>query len=253
MAYNKSILCIQAHPDDMESWCAGTLALMKNKGYSLTIVAMTGGNMGGIGMTEEETVSCRLEEAAQSAKVLDAPFHCLGGRDGFLYDTQEMRIKTIDLIRRVNPGIVLSHSPFDYHSDHRTTGNMVEMCCQLTTLPNVPCSAKPMERTPLFYRTAPMTFTDVLGNPIPNPHFFVDISSVMEKKMEMLSHHQSQIELMKVMHGMDNFFDYCKEYNRDVGNRVNVPFAEYYWQHLGGGFQKEPLIQNELKEFIKKK
>jgi LmbE family N-acetylglucosaminyl deacetylase len=64
MAYNKSILCIQAHPDDMESWCAGTLALMKNKGYSLTIVAMTGGNMGGIGMTEEETVSCRLEEAS---------------------------------------------------------------------------------------------------------------------------------------------------------------------------------------------
>ena len=96
-----------------------------------------------------------------------------------------------------------------------------------------------------------MTFTDVLGNPIPEPHFYVNVTDVMETKMNMLSFHQSQIELMKVMHGMDNFFDYCKEYNREVGKKADVPFAEYFWQHLGGGFQKEPLIQNELKEYIR--
>lgn len=250
--YNRKVLVIQAHPDDTESWCSGTLALLHEGGYEISIATMTGGNMGGIGMTEEETVACRLGEAAEAAAVLHADYECLGGRDGFLYDTEELRIKTVDLIRRKNPGIVMSHVNFDYHSDHRTTGNMVEMCCQLTTLPNVPCPSPPLEKTPLFYRTAPMTFTDVLGNPLPEPHFYVDVTSAMETKMAMLGHHKSQIELMRVMHGMDNFFDYCKEYNREVGKRVNVPFAEYFWQHRGGGFKTEPVIQNELREYIKK-
>ena len=27
-------------------------------------------------------------------------------------------------------------------------------------------------------------------------------------------------------------------------------YAEAFWQHLGGGFQKDDLLQRELKEFI---
>ena len=248
--YDKHVLCVQAHPDDTESWCAGLLVLMKMKGYSITIASMTDGRQGGIGMTADETAACRYEEAHNAAVELGADFHCLGGIDGFLYDTEEMRMKTIALIRRVRPGIVLSHVPFDYHSDHRTTGAITETACQLSTLPNVKCGEVPLDITPLFYRTAPMTLTDTLGFPLPPPHFYLDISHVMEAKMAMLSHHQSQIDLMKIMHGMDNFFDYCRGYNREIGEMAGVPFAELYWQQLGGGFKSIPLVQDILKEYV---
>ena len=248
--YNKHVLCIQAHPDDTESWCAGLLALMKKKGYTVTVASMTDGRQGGIGMTADETASCRFEEARGAAAELGADFYCLGAPDGFLFDTEEMRLKTIALIRKVRPGIVLSHVPFDYHSDHRTTGAITETACLLSTLPNVECGEEALDITPLFYRTAPLTLTDTLGFPLPRPHFYLNITDVMESKMAMLTHHQSQIDLMKKMHGMDNFFEYCREYNREIGKEAGVPFAELYWQHLGGGFKNTPLIQELLKDYI---
>jgi hypothetical protein len=55
------------------------------------------------------------------------------------------------------------------------------------------------------------------------------------------------------MHKMDDFFGEMKKNNVDYGSMVNVPYAEVFWQHLGGGFQKDPLLQEELKEFIKLK
>ncbi len=249
-SYNKSILCIQAHPDDTESWCAGLLTLLKGRGYSISIASMTDGSLGGIGMTRVETAACRFEEGRKAAAELGADFYCLGERDGFLFDTEEVRLRTIDLIRKVRPGIVLGHVPFDYHSDHRTAGTITELACLLSTLPNVPCQGQPLEKTPLLYRTAPLTFTDVLGFPLPPPHFFLDIGTVMGTKTKMLAHHKSQIEVMKVMHGIEDFFAYSKEYNRANGAKSGVEFAEYYWQHRGGGFRDIPLIQRELKEWI---
>ena len=249
-AYEKRVLIIQAHPDDTESWCAGALALLRSKGYAISIATMTDGSLGGFGMTREETRNCRYEEARKAAAELDADFTMIGGQDGFLFDTQEMRIRTIELIRRVRPGIVLGHTPFDYHSDHRTAGEITEIACLLSTLPNVPCEEPPLEKTPLFYRTAPLTFSDVLGYPLPEPHFYLDITSVIEKKMAMLSHHKSQIEVMRVMHGIEDFFAFSKEYNREIGLKAGVTYGEYYWQHKGGGFQTYPLIQKELKKWI---
>jgi hypothetical protein len=31
---------------------------------------------------------------------------------------------------------------------------------------------------------------------------------------------------------------------------VGVDYAEVYWQHLGGGFQKEHQVQNDLSEYL---
>ena len=82
------------------------------------------------------------------------------------------------------------------------------------------------------------------------PHFFVDVTSAIETKKKMLGYHISQIELMQHMHKMNDFFGYVLEGNRNYGKMAGVEYAEVYWQHLGGGFQKEPQVQNELSEFL---
>ncbi len=251
MKYNKVVLSIHAHPDDTEAWCAGTLKLLKDKGYQIVIVTLTAGGMGGIGSDEETTIEIRQEEARKAAAVLDAPYHCLGGRDGYLFDTEELRLAIISMVRRYNAGIVMTHLPMDYHADHRATCNMVEASTIIASLPNVPVDEDPLDITPLLYHTAPLTLTDPIGIPIIPPTFFVDVSSVMETKKEMLQFHQSQQTLMKVMHKMDDFFGVVYQGNKEYGKMIGVEYAEVFLQHLGGGFQKDPLLQEELADFVK--
>jgi LmbE family N-acetylglucosaminyl deacetylase len=249
--FNKSVLVVHAHPDDTEAFCAGALTLLKDRGYKITIATMTAGGMGGIGSTEEETIIRRKEEAMGAAEVLGADYYCLDGRDGYLYDTPELRTSVVSLIRRVKAGIVMTHLPNDYHSDHRATSRITEAASMISSLPNVPSEEPPLEITPLLYHTAPLGFSDPLGGPVIPPTFALDIGTAMNVRREMLSCHQSQIELMRVMHKMDNFFDEMEKYNRELGIWSGCEFAEIYWQHLGGGFQKVPLLQTELSEYIK--
>ncbi len=259
--HNRTAVVIHAHPDDTEIFCAGTLKLLKDTGYRIVIVTVTAGGMGGINMSEADTIALRKSEAEKAAAVLDAEYYCLGGRDGYLFDSEAIRIKTTALIRREKAGLVFTHLPLDYHSDHRTTANIVESAAMLATLPNVPgtgtgtststCNEPPLPITPLLYHTAPLGFTDPLGSKISPPHFFVDISSTIDTKMEMLSYHKTQVELMRVMHRMDNLFDDMKRYSSELGDMVNVEYAEAFWQHLGGGFQKTAQLQKDLKDYIK--
>lgn len=248
--FNQVVLSIQAHPDDTEAWCAGTLKLLKNKGYKIVVATMTGGGMGGINSTEKDTIHMRMEEAGRAAALLDAEYYCLGGRDGYLFDNAELRTQTIALMRQVNAGIVMTHLPMDYHSDHRATCNIVESAAMISSLPNVPTNEKPLKVTPLLYHTAPLTLSDPLGTDIAPPHFYIDITSVMDIKIKMLSFHQSQVDLMRVMHKIDNFFETARQANADYGKQVGVEYAEVFWQHLGGGFQQETQIQEDLKDFI---
>jgi N-acetylglucosamine malate deacetylase 1 len=250
--FNKVALSVHAHPDDAEAWNAGTLKLLKDKGYKIVIATMTGGDLGGCNMNMQETAMVRYEEAKKAASVLDAEYYTLGGTDGFLFDTRELRLKVISLIRKVKAGIVFTHLPSDYHSDHRTTANIVEVAAMVSSLDTVPVSEKPVTITPLLYHSSPLTLTDPLGSQIVPPHFYLDVTSVIETKKKMLGFHISQIDLMKHMHKMDDFFGYVLEGNRDYGKIVGVDYAEVYWQHLGGGFQKDPQVQNDLAEFLVK-
>ncbi|NSW93767.1 MAG: PIG-L family deacetylase [Bacteroidales bacterium] len=251
--FNKVALSINAHPDDAEAWNAGVLKLLKDKGYKIVIATMTGGDLGGCGMDMEETARVRYQEAKNAAAVLDAEYYTLGGTDGFLFDTKEMRLKTISLIRKVKAGVIFTHLPVDYHSDHRTTASIVEVAAMVSSLATVPVKEKPLSITPLLYHSSPLTLSDPLGSQITPPHFFVDVTSVIETKKKMLECHVSQIDLMRHMHKMDDFFGFVLEGNRNYGKMAGVEYAEVYWQHLGGGFQKEPQVQNDLSEFLIKK
>lgn len=248
--FNKVALSINAHPDDAEAWNAGVLKLLKDKGYRIIIATMTSGDLGGVNMTMEQTARLRIEEAKKAASVLDAEYYMLGGIDGFLFDTKEMRLKTISLMRKVQAGVVFTHLPFDYHSDHRTTAGIVEAAAMISSLGTVPVKEKPLEVTPLLYHSAPLTLSDPLGSQIVPPHFYVDVTSVIETKRKMLEYHVSQIELMRHMHKMEDFFGYVLEGNKNYGKMVGVEYAEVYWQHLGGGFQRDPQIQNDLSEYL---
>ena len=42
----KTVLCLEAHPDDAEFLCAGTLALLRERGWQVHIASVTPGDCG---------------------------------------------------------------------------------------------------------------------------------------------------------------------------------------------------------------
>jgi N-acetylglucosamine malate deacetylase 1 len=248
--FNKVALSIHAHPDDAEAWNAGTLKLLKDNGYRIVIATMTGGDLGGCNTSMEETARIRFNEGKNAAAVLDAEYYCLGATDGFLFDSMEIRLKVVSLIRKTKAGIIFTHLPFDYHPDHRATAKIVEAAAMIAPLDPVPVEEKPLEITPLLYHSSPFSLTDALGSQIIKPHFYIDVTTAIGIKKKMLENHVSQIELIKHMFKIDDFFSYVLEGNRNYGKIAGVEYAEAYWQNLGGGFQKDKQVQSDLKGFL---
>ncbi|MDC7241182.1 MAG: PIG-L family deacetylase, partial [Spirochaetales bacterium] len=138
MDFARNILIVQAHPDDAEAWCGGTLRLLKEKRFNISIVTMTAGGMGGMSGSEEETIAMRKKEAANAASLVDADYYCLDQRDGYVFDSEEARMKMVDVIRKVKAGVIITHLPNDYHADHRATAVICDAAAMISSLPNVP-------------------------------------------------------------------------------------------------------------------
>ena len=77
----RRILAIHAHPDDIEFQCAGTLAILKEKGHHITYVTMSPGDGGSAEMGPEQIAEVRRNEAKAAAEMLGADFYCLEFRD----------------------------------------------------------------------------------------------------------------------------------------------------------------------------
>jgi N-acetylglucosamine malate deacetylase 1 len=89
MTDQKRVLAIHAHPDDVEFQCAGVLALLKQKGWDVTIMTMTPGDCGSAELATEEIAQIRREEALEAANLLGSDYDCLEFRDlSICFDNQ---------------------------------------------------------------------------------------------------------------------------------------------------------------------
>jgi len=113
-----AVLAIHAHPDDIETLGAGTLALLAGLGHRITIVTATAGEGGATETGPEETARIRQREAAAAAAVIGADYRCAGFGDLAVFNDDASRRRMTELIRVARPDIVITASPVDYHPDH---------------------------------------------------------------------------------------------------------------------------------------
>lgn len=184
------ILFVGAHPDDAEFYAGGTLYLLKEQGVKIKILTMTNGDKGHHQLNSVELAKRRNTEALNAAKYLKADYECLNIPDGELYNTKEVLDALISSIRKFNPDYIITHRPFDYHRDHRTTGQLVLDSSALLSvplyLPEIPIARK--EKPCILYSY------DEFTKPTPfSPSFVIDISEILPKKLELLSFHESQL------------------------------------------------------------
>ncbi|MFN3158104.1 MAG: PIG-L deacetylase family protein [Rubinisphaera brasiliensis] len=239
------VLAIHAHPDDIELQCAGTLALLKEKDVHLTFCTMTAGDLGSLDKTRKEIAQVRHDEAAASAEMLGADYVCGFFSDLAIFNNDDSRRRTTEIIRKARPDIVITAPPSDYHCDHEAVSQLVRDACFAATVPNYRTHqwdpAGCIDHLPHLYYVDPIGGTDYYGNPV-KPEFIVDVSSTMELKLKMLACHASQREWLRAIHDMDEYLDACKRFAEGRGQEIDAAYGEGFRQHKGHPFPHDNLL-----------
>ncbi len=192
------VLVIMAHPDDVDFGWAGTVAVMTDAGIEVTYGIVTDGDAGGseLGIPRAEMAPLRRDEQRAAAAIVGVhDVHFLGYPDGRVEATLELRRDLSRLIRRVRPQRVMTQSPdrnwdrmYASHPDHLAVGEAAA------------CAVYPDARNRWAHPELadeglePWTVDELwLGASTTGPTHYVDITSAVDRKIEALRSHKSQL------------------------------------------------------------
>ncbi|MEM9112401.1 MAG: PIG-L deacetylase family protein [Myxococcota bacterium] len=108
----RTVLAIGAHPDDVEIGLAGTLAKHREAQDRIVVLTLSGGGSGG-------DSKMRRREALEAARRMGAELVHLDFEDTRIPEDEPVITAMEDLIRRIRPDVVYTHSLNDNHQDHR--------------------------------------------------------------------------------------------------------------------------------------
>ena len=194
---SKRILVLAAHGDDMEFTAGGTIAKFTDRGHKVALVVATDNDKGSFELSAAELRATRDKEIHAAAELLGIDkVICLGYSDGELREqcpVPELRSKFMRIIRELKPDITMTwdpFSPYEGHPDHQTVATAAH-------------EAASFSHFPLYH---PEQIEEGLA-----PHFigehwyfaksprdqnkFVDITDYVDKKIEALYLHESQMVL----------------------------------------------------------
>jgi LmbE family N-acetylglucosaminyl deacetylase len=115
------VLVLAPHPDDDSLGCAGTVALLADRGAIVTILTVTDGEATkGAALTREEIACRRRSESARAAAIIGATPRYLGLPDGGLLERErELEGLLRIAISEIGPNVVFVPWLLDGHPDHR--------------------------------------------------------------------------------------------------------------------------------------
>jgi LmbE family N-acetylglucosaminyl deacetylase len=154
--------------------------------------------------------------------------------------------RVASVIREVAPEIILTHAPVDYMEDHTNVCRLAVSGAFTRGMPNCPVEPpRPIvDQKTTVYHAQPYSHRDPLGRVV-EPHFYVDVSSLVPRKRAMLALHASQKRWLDESQGLDSYLDTMTELDAELG-RMSCVFqhAEGWRRHLHLGFcgaEDDPL------------
>ena len=121
-------LCLVAHPDDIEFYCAGSVVLMTRHGATVDFVVATSGDKGARDTKRSREKLARLREREQevAAAVLGVKrVTFLRHPDAELVESLELREAFVREIRTTKPDVLLTFDPNVPYQIHVTVGRDV--------------------------------------------------------------------------------------------------------------------------------
>lgn len=220
------ILVIAAHPDDIEFGVAGSVARWTDEGVEVVYCIVTDGSAGSNDPNTDlkELINRRRHEQIEAAKIVgvhDVRF--LGYADGTLEPTLELRRDLTRLIREVRPqrviimdptSILLQSPEFDYinHPDHRASGE----AALYAVFPSA--GTRPIFPELLAEGFEPHDVAELYMFISEKEQEFVDISSTIERKIQSLLCHKSQLG--------EDVGDMVRRWSAEAGKTAGYAYAE---------------------------
>lgn len=187
------VLVIVAHPDDIESWCAGTVCRFTDAGKQVAYALCTSGDKGTSdpNLTPQQVATMREAEQVQAAHILGVEsVTFLHWPDSEVEPTLALRRELVRQIRRHRPDLVITHDPappYRLHPDHRAVGRAT-----LDAL--FPCARDPLtfaeqiKEEGLQAHIVPEAWLFATES----PDTWIDIATTLERKIAARLAHTSQ-------------------------------------------------------------
>jgi LmbE family N-acetylglucosaminyl deacetylase len=191
------ILVVTAHPDDVDFGAAGSVATWTSSGIDVAYCIVTDGDAGGAdtGIARAEMAGIRHEEQTAAAKTVGVTdLTWLGHPDGQVVVSIALRRDITRVIRRFRPDRVVCQSPdrnytrlFASHPDHLASGEAT-LCAVYPDARNAWAHEQLLAEgyEPHVVREVWMMVGLV-------PDRFVDITDTIDRKIEALLCHHSQL------------------------------------------------------------
>lgn len=232
------VFALSCHPDDIEFMMGGTLSLLAQENCELHYMNLANGSCGTTEYSRKDIIGIRKEEARHAAELLGADFHESLVDDLKVYYNDDLIRKVTAVIRRVAPDVLLLPSPEDYMEDHMNTCRVAVTAAFCRAMPNyhsIP-QTPPVANEVVLYHALPYGLHDMLRRRI-LPEFYIDVSSVMEEKVGLLSCHVSQKKWLDESQGLDSYLNTMKEMTAEMGGMSKrYSFAEGWRRHNHLGF-----------------
>jgi len=225
MTKKLTVLCASAHPDDIELQCAGTLIRYVKEGHKVHMAIAATGNVGSKIHTGPEIEAIRAVEAQKGAEVIGAELTIMGFLDGEVWQDNATWKKYVDLIRRTNPDVILTHDRDDYVHDHSNVGEMVYRAAIWASVANIPDTEyPPIDHIPTVF------YFETLGTlRVAPPDHYVDITQEYEQKILAFKQHASQHgDFLEKQFGVKDWFEYVEVLNKMRGFQCGCKYAEAF-------------------------
>jgi LmbE family N-acetylglucosaminyl deacetylase len=193
LANVERVLCVFAHPDDVDFAAAGTVAALTARGVRVAYCLATDGQQGGYdpAVSRADMAAIRRREQAAAARAVGvSELTFLGHADGSLQPDLQLRRAITAVLRTVRPELVLTHNPVRnlerIHSSHPD-----HLACGEATL----AAIYPDARNRFCYPDLGLEPWEVprallIGNEAPN--YYVDVTTRLAQKRAALLAHASQ-------------------------------------------------------------
>ena len=177
------ILAVGAHPDDIEIFMLGLLLACKNRGDDIHTIVATDGSNGNV-LTSNNLKSIRSIETKKALQGISNP-KMLNFIDGRLSSEKDVEKILQNNIKNINPDLIITHAPEDYHPDHRALSNYITNSVGFSY--------------PIIYCDTLMCINFV-------PDYYIDITDFFEQKKQSIMCHKTQypekfVKATEIMNG----------------------------------------------------
>ncbi|PWH19230.1 MAG: hypothetical protein DDG59_03530 [Anaerolineae bacterium] len=188
-------LVISPHADDAAAFCGATLAKRAAQGWKIVLVRVTDDSKDSVGLSEEETRRRITAELHQAASILGIDEIVELGYETdrlFAVSELELRERFVYLIRKYRPYAVFSFDPDGWeenNQDHKRVAEAMDEALWVAAFD---------KHYPEHFKEGYQPYCVVerwfFGRKLPNPNRAEDISEFLEKKIDALCAHQTQMK-----------------------------------------------------------